>query len=277
LCQLIGVKNPVTLPALARPWFPAAVLAAGLSLTVFAAYYAWRTVELRNSSQFELTAQHTRADIERSLEAYVALLRGVAGFFAADTNVTPTQFNAFVHRLRLSDFYPGIQGIGFSERVPVDQEDAFVAKMLALGRTNFQIWPKLPRQELHTITLLEPETPRNVAAIGFDMFTDPIRRRAMELACNRGRPAASGKVTLVQEIDEAKQSGFLIYTPVYEDGQVPETVEERRRLLKGFAYCPFRMGDFVLARVNTKKTCCTIRRRASQLRMAGSPRVNVPS
>ena len=229
------------------------MLAAGLSLTLSAAYYAWRTVDLRNSSQFDLTAQHTRADIERSVEAYVALMRGVAGFFAADTNVAPAQFKAFAHRLRLAQFYPGIQGIGYSARVLPEQEESFVAAMQEQGRTNFQIWPKLPRPELHTITLLEPETERNIAAIGFDMFTDPIRRRAMESACDNGRPAASGKVTLVQEIDEARQNGFLIYTPIYEGGLVPATLEERRRLLKGFAYCPFRMTDFVFGELDTNQ------------------------
>src|SRR5690606_29123445 len=89
----------------------------------------------------------------------------------------------------------------------------------------------------------EPLDARNLAAIGYDMFTEPARRAAMERARDTGEPAASAPVTLVQEIDSQKQPGFLIYVPVYDGGQVPPTVEERRARLRGFVYSPFRAGD----------------------------------
>ena len=40
---------------------------------------------------------------------------------------------------------------------------------------------------------------RNQVAIGFDMFTEAVRRQAMETARDTGSPAASGRVILVQE------------------------------------------------------------------------------
>jgi PAS domain S-box-containing protein len=52
-------------------------------------------------------------------------------------------------------------------------------------------------------------------------------------------------VTLVQEIDEEKQAGFLIYLPVYRGGQIPETEAERRAALAGFVYAPFRADDLL--------------------------------
>ena len=53
---------------------------------------------------------------------------------------------------------------------------------------------------------------------------------------------------LVQEQDvpdPEKQSGFLIYVPVYRNGAPVTTVEERRNALIGFVYSPFRVGDFL--------------------------------
>jgi PAS domain S-box-containing protein len=82
-------------------------------------------------------------------------------------------------------------------------------------------------------------------AIGYDMATEPVRRSAMERACDTGRPAASGPVTLVQEIDEKKQAGFLVYLPVYGGGRAPQTVDERRAALAGFVYGPFRVDDLM--------------------------------
>jgi signal transduction histidine kinase len=50
----------------------------------------------------------------------------------------------------------------------------------------------------------------------------------------------------VQETDdETAQSGFLIYVPVYHGGSIPATVDERRRLIYGFVYTPFRAGDLL--------------------------------
>nr|MCU0256937.1 CHASE domain-containing protein [Vicinamibacterales bacterium] len=95
----------------------------------------------------------------------------------------------------------------------------------------------------HAIVFLEPLDRRNLAAIGYDMFTEPVRRAAMERARDTGQPAASRRVTLVQEIDPEKQVGFLIYVPVYAGPSVPSTVAARRASLIGYVYAPFRAAD----------------------------------
>ncbi len=42
-------------------------------------------------------------------------------------------------------------------------------------------------------------TGRNLRAFGFDMYSEPVRRAAMEAARDTGAAALSGKVVLVQE------------------------------------------------------------------------------
>ncbi|HYE41331.1 MAG TPA: CHASE domain-containing protein, partial [Ramlibacter sp.] len=105
--------------------------------------------------------------------------------------------------------------------------------------------PEGRRDEYHTILFLEPVDDRNQEALGYDMSTEPTRRAAMHRARDEALPAASGKVLLVQEIDERKQAGFLIYLPVYREKAVPATVEERRRQLEGFVYAPLRVDDLL--------------------------------
>jgi len=160
--------------------------------------------------------------------------------------VTRTEFRAYIERLGLRERYPGVQGIGFSRRVLPGQADALTSSIRAQGLTDFEIWPPGPRDELHTIVFLEPLDQRNQAALGFDMFSEPTRRAAMERARDTGQAAASGRVTLVQEIDGNQQPGFLIYVPVYRGNQAPNSVEERREQLIGFAYSPFRVNDLLL-------------------------------
>ena len=55
----------------------------------------------------------------------------------------------------------------------------------------------------------------------------------------------SGKVTLLQETAKNVQAGFLIYLPVYRNGEAPKTLEQRREALTGYVYSPFRMNDFM--------------------------------
>jgi CHASE1-domain containing sensor protein len=128
-----------------------------------------------------------------------------------------------------------------------DEIDSFVMAQHQQGMPAFRIWPDHPRTEFHTIIYLEPLDRRNEAAIGYDMFSEPVRRAAMERARDTGQPALSDKVELVQEIDEAKQAGFLIYVPVYRDIVMTKTTLERQTMLAGFVYSPFRADDLFTA------------------------------
>jgi CHASE1-domain containing sensor protein len=232
---------PVTVASSAlsrRPTLaPIAVLAASLLLT------AAVTARSRDTTRFENQVELTLDRISSHLDSDITLLRGGAGFFAASDKVTPEEFRIYVERLGLKQYDPGVQGLGFSRRIPASEKEALIARQRASGQPSFHIWPEEPRAEYHAIIYLEPRNPRNVAALGYDMFTEPTRRAAMERAWRTGEPALSGKVILKQEIDEHKQAGFLLYVPVYQGGLVPSTAAERVATLKGFVYSPFRADD----------------------------------
>ncbi|HYE64258.1 MAG TPA: CHASE domain-containing protein, partial [Pyrinomonadaceae bacterium] len=227
-----------------RMWAPYFVLAVALLLTLLATYYADAMTEAKDRLQFQISVLHAQNHIQNSLETYVALLRAGSGLFAASKSDSFDEFRAYVERLDLRRQYPGIQGIGFTVRLRPEEKDALVAQMRRRVE-DFKVWPEQERSEYHSIIYLEPLDRRNRAAIGYDMFTEPVRRAAMERARDTGLPAASGRVTLVQEIDQQKQAGFLIYVPVYRDGQPAETVAERQAALQGFVYSPFRAGDLL--------------------------------
>jgi signal transduction histidine kinase len=221
------------------------VLLAALLLSLAASFYVARTGRMTDQLRFENHVQQTQDAIAARIETYISSLRGVGGLFSASDEVRRAEFRAYVDRLEIARYYPGIQGIGFSLRVPPSEVPEVVGRMRAQGAADFRIWPIGDRPEYHTIVFLEPSDRRNLAAIGYDMFSEPVRRAAMERARDTGAPAASGKVTLVQEIDEDKQAGFLLYVPVYRGGGVPTTIDERRDTLIGFAYSPFRADDLL--------------------------------
>lgn len=230
-----------------KDWIPFFVAGVGLLISLGAAVWVGRETRARNHLRFEGEVEQARTSISRRMDLYIASLRSGAGLFAASEIVSAGEFAAYVARLDLKKQYPGIQGIGFSRRMTAPQRPSIEAFAQRELQRPFKVWPEHPpRSEYHAILFLEPRDPANLAAMGYDMFSEPVRREAMERARDEGRAAASGRVTLVQEIDPAnRQAGFLIYVPVYDGGEVPATIEARRERLLGFVYSPFRAGDLL--------------------------------
>jgi CHASE1-domain containing sensor protein/nitrogen-specific signal transduction histidine kinase len=220
------------------------VLLLGWVTTALVARQFWLTSVERDRQTFERNVQRQEDIIVGRVNTYVALLRATAGVVLSyNGNIDAESFRLYQSRIAIRENYPGIYGIGFTRRVLPDQIESLVQYMQTQGQPDFRIYPEHEREEYHAILFLEPLDRRNQVAIGYDMFSESIRRRAMERARDRHEPAMSGRVTLVQEIDVKKQPGFLIYVPVFDDHDDPQTVEERRARLIGYAYSPFRAWD----------------------------------
>jgi signal transduction histidine kinase len=204
----------------------------------------WRGIQAKDRASFEGEVTRTTDAMRQRIETTIALLHGTAGLFAARGDVSREEFSSFVGRLSLRERYPGILGIGYTARLAPAQVAATTERMRAGGFPAFTVWPEGPRDEYHAIFYLEPLDERNRAAIGYDMYTNDVRREAMARARDSGRAAASGKVILVQEIEERKQAGFLIYVPVY-TAATPPGAPLRRASLRGFVYSPLRADDLL--------------------------------
>jgi signal transduction histidine kinase/ActR/RegA family two-component response regulator len=230
---------------LLRRWVPYAVLSAGLFLTLLLTYYVTRTTRAGEEMRLGTVVDEARHLVQIRLDTYVELLRAGAALFAASTSVTTDEFKLFAARLQVGNRYPGLQGMGLARYFTPEEVAARDPMLEALAAYGIGIWPPGRRPHYSAVVALEPETERRRASLGYDMLTDATRRAAMERARDTGEPTASGVVTLVQEIDDERQSGFLIYMPVYRTAGVPTSVEERRRALYGFVYSPFRGGDLL--------------------------------
>jgi PAS domain S-box-containing protein len=225
-----------------RFWVPYFILVAGLILTAASAWYVNGATKASARQRFAIAVEQTIDAIEERFRADISLLRGTRRLFGVDARVSRQQFREYIDSLYLRARYPGIQGIGFAQRAMPGDRERLIASMRGEGFPAFRIWPE-QSGELYPILYLEPSDTRNRAAIGYNMFADPVRRAAMIEARDTGQPAASGKVTLVQEIDTHKQAGFLIYMPIYWGGIIPFSKEERIATIRGFVYSPFRADD----------------------------------
>jgi len=204
---------------------------------------ASRENEIR--TYFEYRARDVKVRIEQRIIGHEEILRSTRGLFNASGKVNRSEFRLFNNSLSLIENYPGVQGVGFSSIIPSEQIKKHITGICAEGFPTYKIWPEGNRETYTSIIFLEPFAGLNLRAFGYDMFSEPVRRKAMETSRDLDETTISDKVSLVQETGRAVQAGFLLYLPVYRNGTPHTTVSERRTNIIGWVYSPFRMGDFM--------------------------------
>ena len=229
-----------------RPIVPYLVLFLSLILTAISAFYVERTASARDNLRFENSVERARFSIESRIETYLDLLRGGTGLFAATDggDVSRAAFHAYVEKLQLQSIYPGIQSYGYVRRVKQADFPSFIENIRNQGQLYYNVRPEGVRDEYYPSVYVEPDDKSNLPALGYDPFSDAVRRPVMEQARDTGQPAASGKVFLVQDLDN-RQAGFLIFYPVYQNAQPLDTVEARRTAVQGFITAGFRADDLL--------------------------------
>jgi PAS domain S-box-containing protein len=173
------------------------------------------------------------------------ILQGGAGLFVSSEKVTRDEWRRYVEYRKINTFFPGIRGIGVSKIIRPSDMARHVREIRLEGYTDYKVWPTEKRDIYTAIIYLEPLDALNRRAIGYDMFSEPVRRAAMERARDTGMVSISGRVRLVQETEKDIQHGFLMYLPIYMKGMPVGTLEERIKAIDSYVYAPFRMNDLM--------------------------------
>lgn len=205
------------------------------------------------NERFMFKVAESRFAIQQRLLAYEQVLRGGVGLFFASEWVTRDEWRTYIGALNIDKNYPGIRGVGFSQYIRSSDLEQHLREIRREIDPAYVIHPSGQRAEYTSIIYLEPFDWRNQRAFGYDMFSEPVRRQAMERARDSGSPSVSGKVKLVQETDMRVQHGFLMYLPVYRQGAGLASVEQRRAALSGYVYAPFRMDDLMQGILGTEQ------------------------
>lgn len=225
---------------------PVVVLVTCLAMSVGGWRYTDQLTEDLARSRFEGRVSEISMAIEDRMAAYELALRGGLALFNSVGEVSRTQWRDYVGKLNLLKNYPGIQGMGYAVVVPPAERQKHTEAIRREGFPDYTLSPPGERAVYTAIVYLEPFDRRNKRAFGFDMFSDPTRRAAMERSRDTGRTSISARVTLVQETTEGVQAGFLMYLPCYKRSAPVFTDGDRRAALRGYVYSPFRMNNFML-------------------------------
>lgn len=226
-------------------WKALIILMIGLILTVFVSYLIYVDEEKRTEKEFSLVCYEIKTKIETRLHAQAQLLRSGAAYFNASDTVTRINWSEFVKQSKIEINLPGIQGLGFSIIIPKSQLEQHIQRIRNEGFPQYTVNPTNDRSEYTSIIYLEPFDYRNQRAFGYDMFSQSVRREAMEQSRDFDIAALTGKVLLVQETDEDLQAGTLMYVPVYKNNEQVGNIQQRRDAIIGWVYSPYRMNDLM--------------------------------
>ncbi|MEB3321848.1 MAG: CHASE domain-containing protein [Synechococcaceae cyanobacterium] len=209
------------------------VLALTLAAFLYTASLERRELELRLARR----GDEALARLQRNLAAHGEALHGIRSLLEATGGVSRTQFRQFtagslerLQGLQALSWNPLLSGAdlaGFERAVQREGLPGFRVTERAAGGA---LVPVRPGPRHVPVAAIEPLA-ANRAALGFDIATDPIRRRALERALQTGLPQATAPIRLVQE--SGSQQGVLVVLPVPGDPS------------PGFAVGVYRLGDLL--------------------------------
>lgn len=237
------------------------MLALGLAVTLAAWAVERENVKTHERIRFEGEARRIQLLTRDRLNLYIDMLNGARGLFMASKSVERDEWQAFIRFNELRHRYAGIERMGFIQRVAPDEKEKFAAEVRAdtsinpAGYPDFQIYPSRAEGDLFPVKYREPMGD-DPMMLGFDMASDPVRLEAMEHARDTGQPAVTAPTRLVSDPDKAP--GFLLFLPVYRNGQPAETLEQRRIALSGFVYSTIKAESFLRTMMSDERITANI-------------------
>lgn len=225
------------------------VLVAGVVLSAVAGWGFKQRVEAEAVSHFVFVCDQIEQSIQRRLEAVELILRGGAAVFAASETVDRDEWKSYVDTLKALNEIPGVQGVGFAERLPINGIDNHRAAIRADGFPDYEIHPHDATQSVFApVVYIEPFDATNRPSLGFDLLSVPEARGAMEKACDTDDASLSEQIRLPLSGGLAEpRKGVLMFVPVYRQNAAKGTFDERREALIGWTFSPLEEDSLINA------------------------------
>ena len=190
----------------------------GLAIVAFHGASRWeRQEQLR---QLQQTGEAVARDIANRLNIHREVLSSLGHFIEVTPNPSPEQFERFT-RSTLRD-NPDLFALSLNDWIKDRERPAFEARMSRISPLGaYRITERDDRQRLvraaaraeyAPVSMIVPLEP-NRTVLGFDIYSEPVRRAAVDEAIASSRMAMTDPIQLVQ--DTLQKNGLLEILPVY--------------------------------------------------------------
>ena len=215
------------------------LLAFGLCmlLSFGAAFFAFQSAQTENRSRFDRTLITFSDLLSNRMTIYTNALIYCRNLFAVKESLTAEDFRAFVSEMHLQENYPGIHTLGYVARVDRKGAERIIAET---GVSLEDVILDESRTEFDIVRFLEVINTTPSRVLGVDLGASTERKEAMNRARDLGAPVATPRVVPLNTSETKPAYAFLVFVPHYRRGAPLNTIDERRRAIKGFVYGGFR-------------------------------------
>ncbi len=218
--------------------------------------YSRDNLNVKEETRFAQEIQQTEDILTYRLGDYIEALFGLRSLFASEEAMTARHWTTYCDTLNLRQRVPGVHSLRFHTRVTATQQAVFLehirtdASLMPQGAPDFTIFSVTEsaqrtfrlQEEAYVVTYVWPRA-ENQQLYGLDVYSDPIRRLAIDQARDSGEPAASPPIVSFPD-DQDALPGFAIYLPVYYPDRPITTVSERRNAIQGVLAARFSASEF---------------------------------
>ncbi len=221
--------------------FPFAVFLSVTLASLAMAGFAYFAGEDAGRIKFAAAADDALARIHGRIDLHLSLLRATQAYLEVrDGDVSRREFESFIDGLDFDKTYTGLRGIGFLRFAGRKDDVAIEAYLQEQYGITRKIWPETGLARRLPVVLFAPLS--STDGIGYDMYSDPLRRPALDAAINEGGARATGRVQLGQVIGGEPFPGFLVFLRL--NDRVPASMaEESSSSVSGVLYAAFRANE----------------------------------
>lgn len=236
-------------------WITVAIALSGTLVSLSLAWLQRNIIDLQReqavTEEIRSTWDAVRFEIERAED----LQDTVAAFFGAAGHVERERFEAFAASLPPVNF----QAISYAAYVPAAEREAFERGAGSDTDPASRIWEldsegrpstAAERETYLPVTYLFP-APGNERALGFDLRSEPRRRRALLEAIRTGKTVRTDPIRLVHAPDHW---AFVVFKPVYARNEHIGVLDARSPRPVGIVSTVYKFGSLLEAAVRHRET-----------------------
>lgn len=197
-------------------------------------------------NHFEFAVENEIVHVQERFADIEQTLRGMQSLVATNDSFNRMAIREYFASLRLDTDLSRIQAIAIIEWIPATSKRTHAAAVPQAGMPGDDARIESASDGSAPIVQREPYTDEyNAVLIGFDTWSDPVRRHALERARDTGEAAITGTLKRKMYADAQGRPGFVMYLPLYARGRPHKTVAERRANLIGWTSAGFLMSKLV--------------------------------
>ncbi|MBF0444542.1 MAG: CHASE domain-containing protein [Magnetococcales bacterium] len=229
-------------------FFALMVLYIGVTLSGLGAlsYNYYLTEKIKTN--FAWTANERYFAIKKGVEETKNSLEDIASFYKGSKFVDRQEFSEFTQPILARE--KGILALEWIPKVSNKnrqlyedeaRKDIPTFKIIQRQKDNTLVTAQI-REEYFPVYYVEPLL-GNEESLGFDLGSIPKRLAALKKAIITNRPIALTPVNLIQKKEQL--SGLLLFQPIYLNGKLKDTPEQRKANIHGFALAVYHVNDLI--------------------------------